>query len=98
MTDGPRFYADEPQGGTAFPVWHVRADGTQTSLHPGMSLRDYYAGQSMVGTCIARIMIAAKGEKVPDTINDAAAAEANYALADAMLEARDASAPGGKPS
>ena len=75
--EGPGFYTDEPQGGPAFPVWHVRADGTKTHLHPGMSLRDYFAGEAL------RALL----EATPNTYRIEATADA-YRIADAMLKAR----------
>ena len=94
----------DTDGGPAFPqssrpIYRLTDGGTEV-VCSGMSLRDWFAGQALVGTVIAHIMIVVQGgeEEVPAALNEHAAAEANYALADAMLEARDASAPGGKPS
>jgi hypothetical protein len=65
---------DKPTGGPAFPF------GTATHVHEsGMTLRDYFAAKAMQGLLAsdvnaARHMFAAQA----------------YAMADAMLEAREA--------
>ena len=66
-------------GGPAFPgVDYVSQHGKKNP--EGMTLRDWMAGMAMQGIC-------ASG---PDISNPVIAAEA-YALADAMLRAREAS-------
>lgn len=57
--------------------------------HPGMSLRDYFAGQALPSV-IGMIGIP---EDAPDDLWDAAIARQAYALADAMLVARKAPSP-----
>ena len=66
-------------GGPAFPI-----ETTATPYAPGMSLRDYFAGQAMAGmladtnfSCVIPVL-----------------ATTAYALADAMLAARDANGGG----
>lgn len=66
-------------GGQAFPS--VVGGGGKD--HGGMSLRDYFAGQALVGT-LARPL--GDGE----SINTKVAAEFSYKMADAMLVAREA--------
>ncbi len=61
-------------GGPAFPF----IDSTSPLEHPGMTLRDWFAGMAMQGIC-------ASG---PGISNPVIAAEA-YALADAMLKQRE---------
>lgn len=78
--------ADKPDGGPAFPesidhegrVWHC----------PGMTLRDYFAGQALVGLiqhtkeigCLAR----QGGEKTDEYLAGSA-----YEIADAMIAERE---------
>ena len=64
-------------GGPAFP-----SHGTMGEVnHQGMSLRDYYAGQAIVGT--RSIMNFYNDGTIDGIVNDA------YKLADAMIEARE---------
>lgn len=77
-------------GGPAFAQWEtVYAIGGGTSQkisHPGMSLRDWFAGKALVG------LLACQDASTTGTgifTNDAAAAKAAYALADAMLAERE---------
>jgi hypothetical protein len=60
----------EDNGGTAFPV--PESYGTRL----GMSLRDWFAGQALVGLCAY--------DETPEGL-----ARASYQVADAMLKARD---------
>lgn len=75
---------DEP----AFPTdYHFqcpecKTEGWQANAHGGMTLRDYFAGQSLLQVCSAD---APKEERTPEKI-----AAAAYAVADAMLQARKA--------
>jgi hypothetical protein len=66
----------------AFPVSHGMAlvAGLQNAY--GMTLRDYFAAKAMQG-------LLASGN-LPKTMPDADLAECAYALADAMLKAREA--------
>lgn len=73
-------------GGPAFPVQELNADGTPYALTVGMSLRDYFAGQALVGL-IAQSMGTAGAS------NPQHGAEYAYAMADAMLAARNARSP-----
>jgi hypothetical protein len=64
-------------GGPAFP--HTVKGACLTQYHSGMTLRDWFAGQAMIG------LVPAIAEEA-DAINIGRAA---YKLADAMLAARD---------
>lgn len=71
-------------GGPAFPGESKRQTTTTptrtiSTLHPGMSLRDWFAGQVITGLMIAPIDVNIRSDK---------AAEFAYAMADAMLLAR----------
>ena len=61
---------DKPKNPPVFPREHRSI---------GMTLRDYYAGQALAGSCA-----------LPDmrTVKDSIIAEAAYSLADAMLKER----------
>jgi hypothetical protein len=66
---------DHTGGGQAFPTFHIgEVSGTPITT-PGMSLRDYFAGQALCGP-LSNIRPAA------------AAAAIAYEIADAMLAAR----------
>lgn len=69
--------SDERNGGSAFPWHEVTPDGDLYHQHGGMTLRDYFAGQ-VLGMCAHDIC---EGEDV---------ARRCYAIADAMLKAREA--------
>jgi hypothetical protein len=73
-------------GGPAFPQTEVDRDGVTITHHSGMTLRDYFAAKAMQG-----LMGRAWGELPPEELFKTWATSA-YAVADAMLEARD-----GKP-
>ena len=62
-------------------------EGSQFQI-PGMSLRDYFAGQAMVGTCIAHVLVIVNSGKIPPQLSSDAASRANYEIADAMLAER----------
>ena len=64
-------------GGPAFPI-----EMTGTPYAPGMSLRDWFAGQALAG-----IMA---GWPANERISEARAAEISYHAADAMIAERDA--------
>lgn len=72
-------------GGPAFPVpmFTREADGQPMSATEyglgGMTLRDWFAGQALVGLLAGR---GSAGDKAPNWANG------SYAIADAMLEAR----------
>jgi hypothetical protein len=63
-------------GGSAFP-FVIPAPSTYHT-EPGMSLRDWFAGMALQGFLVAE-----------PTMQDAKAAEWSYALADAMIAARE---------
>lgn len=73
-------------GGPAFPL---EAKTNRTRDAQGMSLRDYFAGQALIGQTIARGQLAAAavnsnitGYQPPSHVDVAKAA---YAIADAMI-------------
>lgn len=68
-------------GGPAFPV--IAANGLG-HIADGMSLRDYFAGQALIGLCQAD-MSNEPYEDSPDVL-----ARTAYTMADAMLAAREA--------
>lgn len=72
-------------GGSAFPC----EGGSDSNLYPdpGMSLRDYFAGQALAGICAN----SAWNDMFHPSVN-APSAQAAYAMADAMLKARKESA------
>ena len=74
---------DKKDGGPAFPVAEVRdRDGNGiTEGAPGMSLRDWFAGQAMAG-------LLAHPVESPGTTWMIYAHDA-YGIADAMLKARE---------
>lgn len=80
-------------GGPAFPqsvaqILGVAANSSEFGL-PGMSLRDYFAGQALVG-CLAHerdsFVRATKAHGVPIAV---AIATLTYEIADAMLAERE---------
>jgi len=86
-------------GGPAFPALHS-IDGNWVKdprpEYAGMSLRDYFAGQALVGVCAS----VSSREQVFALYNDARKhgveteeyiAKASYALADALLAEREKS-------
>jgi hypothetical protein len=74
-------------GGPAFPIQCFFDDGSRSVPieygQPGMTLRDYFAGQALAGFLAAP---GRTGEKARD--NSGRAAYWAYVQADAMLEAR----------
>lgn len=89
----------EKDGGPAFPiapVFHSPGLGlevwTTATAHPGMSLRDWFAGQALAGW-IARGAITDIRAQLPTGTAEEAIpilASGCYAVADAMLQAREA--------
>ena len=67
----------KPDGGYAFAVARMDPDGGVAVLRGGLTLRDYFAGQALVG------LLAAKNSGFVD-INAAGA----YEVADAMIAER----------
>jgi hypothetical protein len=55
----------------------------------GMELRDYFAGQALIGVMVMRTAIREGGLANVDDISQESIAEEAYELADAMLEARE---------
>lgn len=71
----------QSDGGPAFPLVSEGAGSMEPGMHPGMSLRDFFAGQAMaMGSGVW------PGGHLPD--NAAALAANAYIVADAMLAAR----------
>ena len=68
----PRTWTDSPQGG----YW--------LGSEQGMSLRDWFAGQALVGWISNPTSTASPGEDIADTL-----ARAAYGVADAMLAHRN---------
>jgi hypothetical protein len=56
------------------------------SVNEGMTLRDYFAGQALIGLLAARHI---NPHDYPPKRAAEISAEKSYAIADAMLEARD---------
>lgn len=73
----------DPQNPFAFPKMEVAVNGnnTSTASGPGMTLRDYFAGQALVGL----LSDCVKAKIDPDD----ATAIAAYGYADAMLKERE---------
>lgn len=79
--------SDTNDGGPAFPLGdtYVQLPGEaigRSRGHPGMTLRDWFAGQALCGSIAFPIP---GNEKIPEN-----AARFAYAYADAMLAARKA--------
>jgi hypothetical protein len=72
----------------AFPVFEAkRVDADFDLTDPGMTLRDYFAGQALAGLLAYYNSIsreATRNRSIEDVI-----AESSYKYADAILEARD---------
>lgn len=81
----------EEHGGPAFPT--VARDGNWQPHHDGMTLRDYFAAEALKGVAISDPE-AVTGSSSRTTSDDALERESVawscYAMADAMLKARDA--------
>lgn len=68
-------------GGPAFPGGHVSCgDGDAVPYAPGMSKRDWFAGQALAGACIEWCRNSASAQNP-----DAAVAKWAYEIADAMI-------------
>ncbi len=75
-------------GGPAFPGTQY-ANGVQPSgWNEGMTLRDYFAAQAMTGAQIWDAVLNGKNAQFSGGVNQLA--EVAYAIADAMLEVRNA--------
>lgn len=75
---------ERDNGGSAFPYL---VPERFTAAGEGMSLRDYFAGQALLGVQIAQIHGALTGSGTM-FLEEKDTAEAAYTIADAMLEAR----------
>lgn len=65
-------------GGVAFPIVEPGNGSFSETFNPGMTLRDYFAGQALMGLCAMIDGPAPYKELVT----------ASYVIADAMLKAR----------
>jgi hypothetical protein len=90
----------EQDGGPAFPARKERyiAQELVVNYLPGMSLRDWFAGQAMPAlmTNACAVFVSAAKSDSPEALklakaaySESAIAAGAYALADAMLEARE---------
>ena len=70
----------------AFPMQEKSADGSHFHSHPGMSLRDYFAGQALIA--VASRWQGTIGDIDGDAMERSAMMA--YEIADAMLKERDA--------
>ena len=68
---------DKPENPQAFPF--VTQRGSKTTMYPGATLRDYFAGQAMAGDLVEGGWGMDEGTCL---------AERSYAFADAMLAER----------
>ena len=71
-------------GGPAFPVWELNGQGNPEMTDFGMTLRDYFAAKAIQGYLAS---FDPHGEPVEFATK---IAEDAYAMADAMLKAREA--------
>ena len=79
-------------GGPAFPVNSVKLIdiGAYTVLHPGMSLRDWFAGMAMQGMLAYGVATVYRERAAEEGIPfSRLLAEESYRHADAMLAARE---------
>lgn len=83
-------------GGPAFPrIGHIEPNThAQIMGHPGMLLRDYFAGQALAGwisgPCNGNALDDYDGSPIAFKHHQAHVAETVYGYADAMLAAREA--------
>ncbi len=82
------FDTSETDGGPAFPIPLHQGQAYNATVHKGMSLRDYFAGQALAGVYANKDLLLAV-ESVGQDHSIATAAKVAYAVADAMLAARD---------
>ena len=75
-------------GGPAFPVSEVDGDGNHYHTSMGMSLRDYFAAIALPAACEEYCRFA-RASGFDERWRDGVAQDA-YAMADAMLAAREA--------
>ena len=76
-------------GGPAFPVPEENYISNGTYSNPGMTLRDWFAGQALVS--MGPTVKAAPGATLQDVAESMASTA--YVVADAMLAAREGEAP-----
>lgn len=74
-------------GGSAFPRTEAHPSYDFPLDHPGMSLRDYFAGRAL-SVLADSVMKSGCDEGFSPTKAAAVAAKASYCLADAMIAAR----------
>lgn len=72
------------EGGQAFPTHPILYSSADAHQALGMSLRDWFAGQALIGLCQADM----SAEEY--TVSPALLARTAYSMADAMLAAREA--------
>lgn len=78
----------ERDGGPAFPVLVPAVEGESDAIQwGGISVRDYFAAKAMHATLVVA-MAGGEGSRAKETIR--IVAEGAYAVADAMLKAREA--------
>lgn len=70
----------KPNGGPAFPTESKEWAARSKEIHEGMTLRDYFAGQALAGSCADKTFWANTNDR----------AELCYLIADAMIAAREA--------
>lgn len=81
--------SEELEGGPAFPrpdtTWNPTADLVGAQGHPGMTLRDWFAGQTIAGLLASGALYTTSGK--PAVTEDFA--QGSYIMADAMLVERE---------
>lgn len=75
-------------GGPAFPHRGLNNDGCTDIIAPGMTLRDWFAGQAMAGLIGGMVQITGRGQDGAALLHPSIM-DASYAAADAMLAARN---------
>jgi hypothetical protein len=78
--------SNKETGGPAFPVFPETAGGHAAAFQ-GMTLRDYFAAQALTGAQIWDAVI--NGKNAQFSAGTEKLAEVAYAVADAMLKARE---------
>ena len=82
--------SNKEKGGPAFPVhpdMAAQLNCIPSQSDAGMSLRDYFAAQALTGAQIWDAVINGKNAQFTNGVKDLA--ETAYAVADAMLKARE---------
>ena len=64
----------------AYPYMHKHPTSGQTTISEGMDLRDYFAGQAVIGLLMAELVGDYSNEHVADI---------SYRIADAMMKQRN---------